>query len=76
MTTEREGFYVNFGHALRRLRESHGLTQHALAKRIGLTRTSVVNIERGRQRILLHQVEIFARAFRMSSGRFLAHFWK
>lgn len=38
-----------FGRNLKRLREAKGLTQQALAERIGLERTSVTNQEAGRQ---------------------------
>ncbi len=35
-------------------RERAGLTQDALAARVSLSRTSVTNIEKGRQKVLLH----------------------
>lgn len=48
--TERE-LYQEFGRRLRELREKAGLTQDQIAKAIGLTRTSVTNIEAGRQSV-------------------------
>lgn len=50
------GFYEVFGANLRAARKRAGLTQQELADRINLTRTSVTNIERGTQRIALHQL--------------------
>lgn len=47
---------------LRRARERAGLTQKQLAERINLPRTSITNIESGRQRIALHQLIQFADA--------------
>ena len=47
-------FYVDFGRRVRAAREHKGLTQQALADALGLTRSSVANIEAGRQRALLH----------------------
>jgi len=49
-----EVFYQQFGQLLRSARKSAGLSQEDLAKAIGLTRTSVSNIEKGRQKVLLH----------------------
>lgn len=49
---------------MRRFRErpEFGLSQDALAKRVGLSRTSVTNIEKGRQQIPLHALYSFADA--------------
>jgi len=57
-------FYVEFGRNVRRLREREGLglSQDALSKRVGLSRTSVTNIEKGRQQIPLHALYAFADA--------------
>jgi len=48
--------YVQFGRRVRLARKKLGITQAELAKRIGLSRTSITNIERGRQKVLLHQI--------------------
>jgi len=56
-----EPFYREFGDALRAARAARGLSQEALATGVGLSRTSVANIERGRQRIPLHLLIDFAR---------------
>lgn len=55
-------FYAEFGTKLKRAREKAGLTQKELAERVQLPRTSVTNIEHGRQRIALHQLIQFASA--------------
>lgn len=47
-------FYEDFGRRVRAAREKAGLTQGQLATRIGLTRSSIANLEAGRQKILLH----------------------
>ena len=46
-------FYPRFGQTLRKARKTSGLSQEDLAKAVGLNRTSVSNIEKGRQKILL-----------------------
>lgn len=45
--------YAEFGRRVKAARLDAGLTQVRLAEAIGLTRTSVANIEAGRQRTLL-----------------------
>ncbi|MCL4498787.1 MAG: helix-turn-helix domain-containing protein [Chloroflexi bacterium] len=51
---DRDAFYVDVGKAIRRLREERGLTQTDLGTAVGLTRTSISNVEKGRQKMLLH----------------------
>lgn len=55
-------FYRLFGSRVRELREERKVTQDELAKRVALSRTSITNIERGRQRVLLHQMMEIAQA--------------
>lgn len=52
---EAERFYVELGRSIRERREQLELTQADLAKLLNLSRTSVTNIERGRQRLLIDQ---------------------
>ena len=52
---ERE-IYRDFGRNVADLRNGAGLTQAELARRIGLSRASLANIERGEQRVYLHQL--------------------
>jgi transcriptional regulator with XRE-family HTH domain len=48
--------YTIFGSRVRALREKRNVTQEELARRVDLSRTSITNIEKGRQRVLLHQI--------------------
>lgn len=52
--------YREFGLALASVRRKKHLSQAQLAGKVGLSRTSVTNIERGRHAVRLHQVYIFA----------------
>jgi transcriptional regulator with XRE-family HTH domain len=61
-TMETDPFYKHIGTTLRRGRESLGLTQGELAQLVGLSRTSLTNIELGRQRILVDQLAELANA--------------
>jgi transcriptional regulator with XRE-family HTH domain len=55
-----ENLYRLVGERIRRLRDDAGLTQEDLAKKVGLKRTSITNVERGRQRLPLHQMVMIA----------------
>jgi transcriptional regulator with XRE-family HTH domain len=57
-----ERIYVDFGVSLRKARKSARLTQDVLAEKVGLSRTSITNIERGRQHLALHMLYRLAEA--------------
>jgi len=50
----RDAFYRNVGKMIREGRKQRKLSQATLASAIGLTRTSISNIEKGRQKFLIH----------------------
>jgi transcriptional regulator with XRE-family HTH domain len=54
MKLDEHGIYVRIGRELRIHREQRRLSQARLAETVGLRRTSLVNIEAGRQRLPLH----------------------
>lgn len=58
---ENKGFYAALGRRVALARESR-MTQDALARKIALTRTSIINIEKGRQQVLVHTLLDIARA--------------
>lgn len=49
-----EQLYREFGRLIRKRRKDAGLSQDDLAGRVGLARTSITNIEQGRQHVSLH----------------------
>lgn len=51
-----EQIYKELGKRVGTARDKANLTQERLAVRVGLSRTSIVNIEAGRQRVPLHQL--------------------
>jgi transcriptional regulator with XRE-family HTH domain len=53
-TAQLSEFYRQLGESIRKCRNKRKLSQDALAKLIGLTRTSLTNIESGRQHPPLH----------------------
>lgn len=63
--------YLAFGRAVAARRKELALTQADLAARIGLSRGSVAHIERGSQKVFLHQVIEIAAALELPSARLL-----
>jgi transcriptional regulator with XRE-family HTH domain len=75
MSREIEGVHKAIGIRIRLIRESLGVTQQDLAKKLKYTRTSLVNIEAGRQRLQVHTVEDFARALGTTPKHLLKGIW-
>ena len=67
--------YRQFGLRVEQLRNALGWTQLELSKKVGLERTSITNIELGKQRVLLHDVEKFASAFGTSPKHLMKGIW-
>ncbi len=63
---EPDALYADFGRLVRAHRQRLKLRQDQLAELIGLSRTSVTNIEHGRQKVLLHQIFQLAEALKVS----------
>lgn len=70
-----EPIYRLLGAKIEQTRSVLGWTQHELAKKVNMSRGSIANIELGRQRILLHDVEKFAGAFNMAPKALLRGIW-
>jgi transcriptional regulator with XRE-family HTH domain len=66
--------YALVGRRVREAREKQGLTQKALASLLSLTRTSVTNIERGKQKLLLHTLVELAQALHIPPVELLGEF--
>lgn len=61
-----ELFYKVFGRLVRTSRESRpDTTQEKLGQLVGLSRTSITNIEQGRQHVALHQFFAIAEALKV-----------
>src|SRR5688500_17669689 len=68
---DHRAFYAEVGRRVRQAREERGLTQEALGSLVSLTRTSVTNIEKGRQKILTHTLVDLAVALQTSPTKLL-----
>ena len=53
------------GAVLQKIRKARGKTQGEIAVLVGLERTSITNIERGRQKLSIHTLKILADALGM-----------
>ena len=60
-----------FGERIKDLRKAEGMTQDVLAKRMGMSRASLANIESGRQEIGTAEIVVLARIFEVSSDYLL-----
>src|SRR6266508_7019049 len=54
MKIDEEVLYQHIGTTLRQRRRELGLSQAQLAEAVGILRTSITNVEAGRQRVPLH----------------------
>jgi transcriptional regulator with XRE-family HTH domain len=68
---ERDPFYVALGARVRAQREKLRLTQADLADAVGISRTSLTNIESGRQRILVDQLAGLSRKLLISPAELI-----
>ncbi|HCR55633.1 TPA: hypothetical protein DIV49_01550 [Candidatus Saccharibacteria bacterium] len=72
MVDEQE-FYQEVGRRIRDARKGRKppLTQQALGELVSLTRTSITNVEKGRQKFLLHTLANIAAALQVEPGSLL-----
>lgn len=68
---ETRQFYEHLGARIRQLRR-HRLSQEKLAEAAGLSRASIVNIEGGRQRLLVHNLFEIARVLNVTPSELIA----
>jgi transcriptional regulator with XRE-family HTH domain len=72
---EVEACYRFIGAKIQQIRMSLGWSQEELAQKVTLDRTSIVNIEGGKQRIPLHDIETFSRVFNTTPKHLLRGVW-
>jgi transcriptional regulator with XRE-family HTH domain len=72
MTPDEQGYlYKSIGKQIKSLRNRSRISQEELADKLGLSRASVVNIEKGRQHASLHLLMDLSRIFKVSLQDFL-----
>jgi DNA-binding XRE family transcriptional regulator len=70
---EDKAFYEELGRRIRDARKKRKpiLTQDELARQVGLTRTSITNVEHGRQKCLIHTLADLARVLQVDAASLL-----
>ena len=66
-----DALYAAVGVRVREARRSQKMSQEDLANRVGLTRTSITNVEAGRQKLPLHTLFAIAEALGMEAKELL-----
>jgi transcriptional regulator with XRE-family HTH domain len=66
-----EEIYRRLGQSIKSQREKQKVTQEELAQRIGLKRTSITNIESGKQKVQLHTLYSIANVLNVLPERLL-----
>lgn len=69
--TSRELLYQEFGMSMANQRRRLHFSQSQFAAKVGLSRTSITNIECGRQPIQLHQLYLFASILQVDVAKLL-----
>lgn len=64
-------FYETLGKKIRKARDERNLSQDAMARAVGLSRTSITNIEKGRQPVQVHILMKIAETLNMSLNALL-----
>ncbi|MBN8857005.1 MAG: helix-turn-helix transcriptional regulator [Sphingobacteriales bacterium] len=62
---QEQAFYIKLGNNIRDHRLKAGISQEVLGDQLSLTRSSIVNIEKGRQRPLTHTLVEIAQTLRV-----------
>ena len=63
---------INLGERIRKLRKRRGWTQVVMAEKIGLDRSFIADVERGKRNISFLNLDLIAKGFKLSLSRFLS----
>ena len=63
---------LRLGHRIRTLRKRHGWTQVEMAEKLGLDRSFLADVERGKRNISVRNLYIVARGFKKSLSQLLS----
>lgn len=63
--------YINLGNLIREARTKAGINQSELATQVGLSRTSITNIEIGQQKVQLHTLYEISKVLNISLTKLL-----
>jgi len=63
---------IRLGQRIRNLRKRRGWTQVVMAEKVGLDRSFVADVERGKRNISILNLELIAKGFRISLSQLLS----
>ena len=63
---------LRLGHRIRTLRKRHGWTQVEMAEKLGLDRSFLADVERGKRNISIRNLYIVARGFKKTLSQLLS----
>jgi transcriptional regulator with XRE-family HTH domain len=63
---------VRLGDRIRKLRKRRGWTQVVMAEKIGIDRSFIADVERGKRNISILNLDLIAKGFKLSLSRLLS----
>ena len=63
---------IRLGDRIRKLRHKQGWTQAEMAEHVGIDRSFLADVERGKRNISILNLEIIAKGFKLSLSRMLS----
>jgi transcriptional regulator with XRE-family HTH domain len=63
---------VSLGDRIRKLRKKRGWTQVVMAEKIGIDRSFIADVERGKRNISILNLDLIAKGFKLSLARLLS----
>ena len=65
---------IRLGDRIRRLRKKHGWTQAEFAERVGIDRSFLADVERGKRNVSILNLELIAKGLKVSLSRLFSRF--
>jgi transcriptional regulator with XRE-family HTH domain len=63
---------IRLGDRIRKLRKRRGWTQTVMAERVGIDRSFLADVERGKRNISVLNLDLIAKGFKLSLSRMLS----
>ena len=63
---------IRLGDRIRKLRHKQGWTQAEMAERVGIDRSFLADVERGKRNISILNLDLIAKGFKLSLSRLLS----
>lgn len=67
-----EDLLIRLGDRVRKLRKQRGWTQVVMAEKVGLDRSFLADLERGKRNISILNLDLIAKAFKISLSQLLS----